>query len=280
MKLLEPCGMGNPTPKLLIQNCYFKNPWHNKPTDFRGKKIEYIKTTFEVIDETVTAGFPGVWWGHYKDEIPVDQACDVVVELDYNPPYQSRQERYEVRLIDFKISNNALIKSHLNPSIQLIDWRNQDINQTQNTLEENYQALEQCPRDWQALQTAYHQATQDQEKLVLAYSTFPETGIETFKKLIGVAKYLSRTQFIIPVEKIKNQLELSDQSLKLGLQILSEIGFEIIDCEENLAFNLTDQINPVDNLKIQLFCDAIEEEKFQNQYFCKVPLMTLKNMLQ
>ncbi|MFM7441675.1 MAG: DHHA1 domain-containing protein, partial [Snowella sp.] len=178
MKLLEPCGMGNPTPKLLIQNCYFKNPWHNKLIDFKGKKIEYIKTTFELIDETVNTGFPGVWWGHYKDEIPVDQACDVVVELDYNPPYQSRQERYEIRLLDFKLRNNSLMKNNFNTSTQLIDWRNQDLQQTKNTLEEKYQALEQCPRDWQELQTAYFQATQDQEKLALAYSAFPETGIE------------------------------------------------------------------------------------------------------
>ena len=276
MKLLEPCGMGNPTPKLLIQNCYFKNPWHNKSTDFRGKKIEYIKTTFELMDETVTIGFPGVWWGHYKDEIPVDQVCDVVVELDYNP----HQDRYEVRLIDFKISNNTLIQNNLNASIQLIDWRNQDIKQTKHTLEEKYQTLEQCPTDWQDLQTAYHQATQDQEKLALAYSAFPETGIETLKKLIGIAKYLSRTQLIIPVEQLKNQLELSNQSLTLGLQILSETGFEIINYDESLAFNLINQIKPIDNIKIQLFCDALEEEKFQRQYFCKVPLTTLKNMLQ
>ena len=276
MKLLEPCGMGNPTPKLLIKNCYFKNPWHNKPTDFRGKKIEYIKTTFELMDETVTIGFPGVWWGHYKDEIPVDQVCDVVVELDYNP----HQDRYEVRLIDFKISNNTLIQNNLNASIQLIDWRNQDIKQTKHTLEEKYQTLEQCPTDWQDLQTAYHQATQDQEKLALAYSAFPETGIETLKKLIGIAKYLSRTQLIIPVEQLKNQLELSNQSLTLGLQILSETGFEIINYDESLAFNLINQIKPIDNIKIQLFCDALEEEKFQRQYFCKVPLTTLKNMLQ
>jgi single-stranded-DNA-specific exonuclease len=276
MKLLEPCGMGNPTPKLLIKNCYFKNPWHNKPTDFRGKKIEYIKTTFELMDETVTIGFPGVWWGHYKEETPVDQACDVVVELDYNP----HQDRYEVRLIDFKISNNTLIQNNLNVSIQLIDWRNQDIKQTKHTLEEKYQTLEQCPTDWQDLQTAYHQATQDQEKLALAYSAFPETGIETLKKLIGIAKYLSRTQLIIPVEQLKNQLELSNQSLTLGLQILSETGFEIIGYDESLAFNLINQIKPIDNIKIQLFCDALEEEKFQRQYFCKVPLTTLKNMLQ
>jgi len=276
IKLLEPCGMGNPTPKLLIKNCYFKNPWHNKPTDFKGKKIEYIKATFELIDDTVNTGFPGVWWGHYKDEIPVDQVCDVVVELDYNP----HQDRYEVRLIDFKISNNTLIQNNLNASIQLIDWRNQDIKQTKHTLEEKYQTLEQCPTDWQDLQTAYHQATQDQEKLALAYSAFPETGIETLKKLIGIAKYLSRTQLIIPVEQLKNQLELSDQILKLGLQILSETGFEIINYDESLAFNLINQIKPIDNIKIQLFCDALEEEKFQRQYFCKVPLTTLKNMLQ
>jgi single-stranded-DNA-specific exonuclease len=183
-------------------------------------------------------------------------------------------------LIDFKISNNTLIQNNLNASIQLIDWRNQDIKQTKHTLEEKYQTLEQCPTDWQDLQTAYHQATQDQEKLALAYSAFPETGIETLKKLIGIAKYLSRTQLIIPVEQLKNQLELSDQILKLGLQMLSETGFKIIGYDESLAFNLIDQIKPIDNIKIQLFCDAIEEEKFQRQYFCKVPLTTLKNMLQ
>ena len=183
-------------------------------------------------------------------------------------------------LIDFKISDNTLIKNNLNASIQLIDWRNQDIKQNQNTLEDNYQALEQCPTDWQELQTAYHQATQDQEKLALAYSAFPETGIETLKKLLGIAKYLSRTQLIIPVEQLKNQLELSDQTLKLGLQILSETGFEIIDYEENMGFNFINQIKPINNIKIQLFCDVLEEEKFQRQYFCQVPLTTLKNMLQ
>ena len=73
---------------------------------------------------------------------------------------------------------------------------------------------------------------------------------------------------------------MSNHSLTLGLQILSETGFEIINYDESLAFNLINQIKPIDNIKIQLFCDALEEEKFQRQYFCKVPLTTLKNMLQ
>jgi single-stranded-DNA-specific exonuclease len=81
-------------------------------------------------------------------------------------------------------------------------------------------------------------------------------------------------------QQLKNQLELSDQTLTLGLQILSETGFEIIDYEENMGFNFINQIKPIDNIKIQLFCDVLEEEKFQRQYFCKVPLTTLKNMLK
>ncbi|MEH1948634.1 MAG: DHH family phosphoesterase, partial [Nostoc sp.] len=34
LKLLEPCGMGNPVPKLLIQNCWFENSWHRNQQDW------------------------------------------------------------------------------------------------------------------------------------------------------------------------------------------------------------------------------------------------------
>ncbi|MFM6755078.1 MAG: single-stranded-DNA-specific exonuclease RecJ, partial [Dolichospermum sp.] len=33
LKLLEPCGMGNPVPKLLIKNCWFENSWHKNQQD-------------------------------------------------------------------------------------------------------------------------------------------------------------------------------------------------------------------------------------------------------
>lgn len=277
LKLLEPCGMGNPTPKLLIQNCYFKNPWHKKPQDFRGKKIEYIKSTFELIDETVTNGFPGVWWGHYKDEIPIDQACDVVVELDYN----TYEKRYEIRLLDFKISNASLIINNFNLSTQVIDRRNDPaINEAENSITENHQTVDQCPVHWQDLQTAYQQATQEQEQLILNYSLFSETGTETLKQLIGITKYLARNQLVITREKLKSQLELSDKTLKLGLQILTESGFEIIDYSDSLSFNLIGQINPVSTPQIEFFLEAIAEEQFQRQYFCHVPITTVKNMLQ
>jgi len=48
LKLLEPCGMGNPVPKLLIQNCWFENAWHRNQQDVQGNKVQYIKTEFDI----------------------------------------------------------------------------------------------------------------------------------------------------------------------------------------------------------------------------------------
>jgi single-stranded-DNA-specific exonuclease len=101
LKLLEPCGMGNPTPKLLLQNCWFENSWNRNIQDSQGKKVQYIKTDFKIKDDSSKVGFPGVWWGHYRDEIPQGR-CDVIVELDYNSyenPRKGQKPQYEVRLL-------------------------------------------------------------------------------------------------------------------------------------------------------------------------------------
>ncbi|MEL6320896.1 MAG: single-stranded-DNA-specific exonuclease RecJ, partial [Cyanobacteria bacterium J06626_14] len=99
LNVLEPYGMGNPIPKLVIRHCWFKKVWNQKIRDLTNRKLNYIKTTFEIWDDSVDQGFHGTWWGHYKEDIP-DGRCDAVVELDYNSaPYGNRKPRYEVRLI-------------------------------------------------------------------------------------------------------------------------------------------------------------------------------------
>jgi single-stranded-DNA-specific exonuclease len=81
--LLEPYGMGNPVPKLLIENCQFKDIKNKNIQDFKGKTVQYIRTKFELVDRTSSKGFPGLWWGHYEHEIPRVN-CDAIVELDFN----------------------------------------------------------------------------------------------------------------------------------------------------------------------------------------------------
>ncbi|HEY9642029.1 MAG TPA: single-stranded-DNA-specific exonuclease RecJ, partial [Coleofasciculaceae cyanobacterium] len=77
LRLLEPCGMGNPVPKLLIQNCWFTKTWHKKIKAAQGDQDGFIKTEFELCDSSSDRSFPGIWWGHYKDELPTGR-CDAI----------------------------------------------------------------------------------------------------------------------------------------------------------------------------------------------------------
>ncbi|MGD1850807.1 MAG: single-stranded-DNA-specific exonuclease RecJ, partial [Cyanophyceae cyanobacterium] len=83
LKLIEPCGMGNAQPKLLIKNVWFTDVYNANLRDSKNTKLKYIRTLFNLCDDSNPAGCPGLWWEHYQHEIP-DGRCDVVVELDFN----------------------------------------------------------------------------------------------------------------------------------------------------------------------------------------------------
>ena len=274
LNILEPCGMGNPVPKLLIENCCFTNVWHKNGKDNRGKKIQYIKTTFEIGDRSSSSKFPGVWWGHYKDELPVNQPCDAILELDYN----TYNNRYEVRLIAVRIRpENQGDRSDFYAYNILLDWRGKRLETEQfNTAI----LLEDCPTNWGEISGEFHKAVLETQKLALAYPS-PEslTSEEVWQKLAGIAKYIHRTEAITTHQKLQEKLEISPQTLELGLAALEAIGFEIKN--NPLALQIIGIKKPQSHpeVKIKRFIDAIEEEQFQRQYFYKVPLDTLQNTL-
>nr|WP_293066321.1 single-stranded-DNA-specific exonuclease RecJ [Moorena sp. SIO3F7] len=125
LKHLEPCGMGNPVPKMLIKNCWFEQVWNRNSKDLRGRKVQYIKTKFEIWDDSTSMGFPGIWWGHYQDEVPKGR-CNAVVELDYN----NYEKRPEVRLVAVQPCQENYLQSCLQVSNQLdwiLDWRGEEL---------------------------------------------------------------------------------------------------------------------------------------------------------
>lgn len=111
LKWLEPYGMGNPVPRLLIRNSWFENVSHRKLKDASGQAVGFIKTEFELWDKTSAHGFPGEWWGHYRDELPTGR-YDVVVELDHN-----RHKGYHVKLVDLRAAGLAQMVS--SPAAQI-----------------------------------------------------------------------------------------------------------------------------------------------------------------
>jgi single-stranded-DNA-specific exonuclease len=288
LKLLEPCGMGNPVPKLLIENCWFEEVWNRNTQDLKGRKVQYIKTELEIWDDSSSTGFPGIWWGHYKDEVPQGRCC-CVVELDYN----NYKKRPEVRLVAVQPSIEA---SSFNIPTQLdwiLDWRGQEL-QVESLkvegLEDNLQPstllkIHECPTSWDELQVWFRRAIQADRKLAIAYS--PPLQLpprEIWQQLVGIAKFLSRTGQSATLTQLQDKLDLSDRTLHLGLKTLSHLGFQIRHLDWSLTISWpsthasSEAIDPVTNDAIQDFLAAVEEEQFLRQYFYQVPLSTIQKM--
>ena len=277
LRQLEPYGMGNPIPKLLIKNCWFKNAWNKNIQDNRGQKIQYIKTTFKICDDSTSEGFPGLWWGHYKDEIPVTGKCDAIAELDFN----TFSKQYEIRLVAVRLASDSAIDSATNQN-QLIDRRFAPYSLSDlEVAADRASFLQQCPSAWNDIGREYRQAIQGGRTLVLAYEPNNSANPQTvWQQLVGIAKYLSRTQKPVTKSQIQAKLSLGDRSFALGLKALNQAGFKH-HLEQDSYYFIYNSENTVSDLSsaIDSFLLAIREEKFQQQYFYQVPLPIIDRQL-
>ncbi len=283
LKLLEPCGMGNPSPKLLIQNCWFEKVWNKNIKDRRGGKVQYIKTEFELRDDSIDTSFPGVWWGHYRDEIPQGR-CDLVVELDSN----TYERRYEVRIVAVRPRESIQLQDSVLPNDWLLDWRGWDEASIATELQQSQVApkmpliLRQAPTSWAEFQAWVRRAQQEQRSLAIAYTLpTPQAPLDIWQTLVGIAKYLSRTGKTATRQQWLDKLELSDRALQLGFKTLTLLNFEIQ--HQDQAFVITDNTGtaPTENTPaltdaVQNFLNAVKEDQFRRQYFSQVPVSIIR----
>ncbi|MEH2244266.1 single-stranded-DNA-specific exonuclease RecJ [Nostoc sp.] len=294
LKLLEPCGMGNPVPKLLIQNCWFENSWHRNQQDWQGKKVQYIKTEFDIRDDSSRSAFPGIWWGHYKDELPVGR-CDCITELDYN----TFKKRYEIRLIAVRPSVNSALNTRngLNPSYPLtpliLDLRNQEHSgiRTQDGLNPSYPLtaliIEDCPTNWDDLRAWLRRCLttsgstsglDNQQQLAIAWSKPNlQPPNQIWLTLVGIAKYLSRTNQLVTRVQLLEKIGISDQTLLVGIKALKYLGFtvKLQDRYLQITWHQSDSAENFADAAVARFLAAVREEQFQRQYFAEVPLSTI-----
>ncbi|MDR9404636.1 MAG: single-stranded-DNA-specific exonuclease RecJ [Halothece sp. Uz-M2-17] len=271
LKLLEPYGMGNPLPRLLIQNCWFKNVGNKNIKDYTGKMIRYIRTTFKVCDETKPEGFPGMWWGHYKDELPENQYFDTVVELDFN----AYQKEYEVRIVEVKAVQQQDSYSVIeNETPLLLDYRGKktSVAETQDSV----LILDHCPRTWEEMNQGLQEGMKNNCAIALTYSLpNPLPAEEIWKQFLGIAKYLSRTRQTVSCEQLQNKLRLSPRTIELGLNTLNHLGFEI-EGGDTIQITGSAKIDLLNTEAVQSFLAAIQEEQFRCQYFTEVPLEMIR----
>ncbi|MBC5795889.1 single-stranded-DNA-specific exonuclease RecJ [Sphaerospermopsis sp. LEGE 00249] len=270
LKLLEPCGMGNPVPKLLIKNCWFENAWHRNQQDIKGKKIQYIKTEFDIRDDSSKNPFPGIWWGHYKEELPTGK-CDCIAEIDFN----SFKKRYEIRLIAVRPSADLEVQTE--KSAMILDWRNQDVSEF--TVDDSILIIKDCPTTWEDVRAWLRKSVYKQQKLALAWAK-PEnqTPQEIWLTLVGVAKFISRKNQLVTRVQILEKLGISDPSLYLGFQALKYLGFTIERQDRYLQITWNEFINDTTKAEnaVNQFLAALQEEQFQKKYFATVPISTIQ----
>ncbi|MBW4667642.1 MAG: single-stranded-DNA-specific exonuclease RecJ [Cyanomargarita calcarea GSE-NOS-MK-12-04C] len=274
-KLLEPCGMGNPVPKLLIQNCWFENTWHRNQQDSQGKKIQYIKTDFNIRDDSTKSPFPGVWWGHYKEELPPVR-CDCVAELDYN----SFKKQYEIRLI--AVRPNADVINQVSTA-SILDWRNISNEEYSGLTTQNSALLiKHCPTNWEDIRAWVRRSLYNQQQLAIAWSKpNHQPPSQIWLTLVGLAKYLSRTNQPVTRVQLLEKLNIGNQSLFLGFQALKHLGFTVKREDNHLQFSWcgNGKETAIDNAITQ-FLAAVREEQFQQEYFAEVPISTIQALAQ
>lgn len=295
LKLLEPYGMGNPVPQLLIQNCWFTDLWHANPKDLRGGQVRYIKTTFNLWDDSAETGFPGIWWGHYKDEVPTDR-CNVLVELDFD----AHRKQYMVRLIavaavqitePFELnkqtgSTTSQLSNGLTTN-RVLDWRHQRPQTDVIRPEQEPLVLERCPTSWEmlrvwfrkALRQQQYQQKYQQQSVAIAYSLPAQPApMEVLENLIGIAKYLSRTGQTVTRQQLQDKLKIGDAALRIGFECLQALGFQVEYFEQSFRVDSTPTSRGLDRetLEIEQFLSAIQEEQFQQKYFWEVPIETIQ----
>lgn len=279
-KQLEPFGMGNPMPKLLVRDCEFINISNANIRTHKGQKVEYIKTEF-VLSDRLGNQIHGDWWGHYSYELP-DVPCDVVIELVDN----ALRKRYDARLVDFH-SQNTPLKSELpaltsnsiknyQASLKIIDLRGCV------ELERELEAAicDRCPTSWHDLNTIVEQAAQSDRALALVYPD-PEkiNGAIAWQILVGIAKYLSRTGKAIKRSQLMAKLGIDDRHvLQIGFEELRQYGYvvEIVHNESNDELDApqirinsvsADRLSSPSSTITKQFIQAANEILFQQQFF-------------
>lgn len=272
-RLLEPCGMGNPAPKLLIRNCRLENARNANIKDLKGNKISYIKTDLMICDDSSPQGFPAVWWGHYVEEVPSD-ACDLLVELDHN----SYKKRFEARILEFR-PVAELVRSELP---EILDFRRGLAIEDLPFLEEVLW-VRSVPRSWDELLANYELARSTGQKLALCYRPpLEQSSIAVLQRLIGMAKFLARTGQAMGRGDLQGRLEVSAGALRDGLDCLEAIGFEVsmFPSKDEFAVaggpNLGLDLSQVP--EVHRFLGAIAEDFFIARYFWEVPRSLITTM--
>jgi single-stranded-DNA-specific exonuclease len=118
----------------------------------------------------------------------------------------------------------------------------------------------------------------NQQQLAIAWSKpNHQSPNQIWLTLVGIAKYLSRTNQPVTRVQLLEKIGISDQTLLVGIKALKSLGFTV-KREDNylqITWHPSDSAENVADAAVARFLAAVREEQFQQQYFAEVPLSTI-----
>ncbi|MEM9511162.1 MAG: single-stranded-DNA-specific exonuclease RecJ [Cyanobacteria bacterium P01_E01_bin.48] len=270
---LEPFGMGNPVPKILLRHVRFTNAMHRNIRDPKGKTVRFIFSTFHICDDT--GSIPGIWWGHYAYELP-DGNCDVVIELDFMRKAKQADFDYQARLVDVRLSQPDLAVAPRVNRYAVIDRRSSS--RTPESLAECERGvvLTECPRAWSTIA----RVARPDRPLILAFPEPPQRSPQqAWSTLVGWAKASVSSGATVELERWRQVLQVQLHTFELGLQALASAGFEWQ--ESNSGQGMWQRSHPAspDAELVQQFGEAVAEENYQQHYFYELDAEAIAQVL-
>ncbi|MEM9137886.1 MAG: DHHA1 domain-containing protein [Cyanobacteria bacterium P01_F01_bin.42] len=268
LQLLEPYGIGNPVPRLLIKDCWFEDVAHRNLRDRTRRKLKYIQAVFSLRDQSSASGFPGIWWEHYKDDVPQGR-CNVIAELEFN----NYQRRPELGVLEVSSAGSYLETAE--DEIEILDYRNRMLAEVPT----GALVVDHCPQSWDEWGRWVQRSRQSQRPLILAYGAQEEMDADaTWQRLVGITKAAMRSGDAVSWAELQAVLRLSEQVIGLGLDLLGECGALVIADDSGLLY-FSGRLSTSESLarKVQDFCRAIEEERFQQRYFSQISIELIQS---
>jgi single-stranded-DNA-specific exonuclease len=264
LKPLEPCGMGNLSPKLLLRNVELTAVRSRNIKDAKGGKVKFSRVGFNLKDET--GEFPGIWWGHRAEELPKGRV-DVIVELESNP----YQRCYEARLVAVRLSHDEIDSSQV--INRLLDWRSQ----VPDIKPESVLVMAKPPYSWEEFRVWLRRS--DSVALAFGPMAAPD-AVELWCEWVGLAKYLSRTREVVVRSRLLQKLGIGDRALQVGLRSLAQVGFRVNVVEGGFQFSGEGALYAEHYQEaLEAWSIALQEEYFMASYFARVPLAVLEAIL-
>ncbi len=264
---LEPCGRGNPAPRLRVSGVRARAVSRFDPR----RSAQRQAVSLQLTQPGTGVSFPALWWDHKPDEVP-QGPLQVVLELDYRS-WQDRsgrlQGKVQARILDLQLEPDTA-RDCSDP----VPWQDG----------RGLTAIASAPVSWDQLTRDW--GREPDRLRELAFHPPDPAGDAPFWPLwLGVLRGLARAAAPVPLAAIAHRLDLAEETCLQLLRLSSPLGYRWEQPSGTTLHLIWPGWETLDVASPELeqlarVCEAYRAEcRLRQRYFASQPLADLQRVL-